>query len=100
MTSNLGSERIQDLREEPDSVIQQAVMELVRQHFRPEFLNRIDETILFHGLNKSQIRHIVVLQVNCIQKRLEEKHIQLDLNEASLDYLAEKGFDPIYGARP
>ena len=98
MTSNLGSELLtsQTISEETRS----AVMELLKRHFRPEFLNRLDETVLFQPLGKAQIREIVKLQVADLAKRLAEQELTLEVDDAGLDALAKVGFDPVYGARP
>jgi ATP-dependent Clp protease ATP-binding subunit ClpB len=102
MTSNLGSQFILDLagKEERYEEMKDRVMEVMRSNFRPEFLNRIDEIIIFHGLNRSEIKQIVSLQVERLRKRLEEKRIGLELTDATLDFIAEVGYDPVYGARP
>jgi ATP-dependent Clp protease ATP-binding subunit ClpB len=100
MTSNLGSHLIQELSSEPYDVMKKAVMEVVVKHFRPEFINRVDEIVVFHPLNKEQIREITRLQVERLRKRLQEKDLQLQVSDAALDDLAEAGFDPVYGARP
>lgn len=76
------------------------VMDAMRANFRPEFLNRIDEIIIFHSLEKSQLRHIVKLQVARLETRLAEQKLSLSLSESALDFLAEIGYDPVYGARP
>jgi len=101
MTSNLGSQQIQNLAgEENYDEMKDAVMEVVGEHFRPEFINRIDDVVVFHPLVQEQIREIVTIQLGSLQKRLAEREITLDLSEAALDKLAEAGFDPVYGARP
>lgn len=100
MTSNLGSHRIQELSDRSYDEMKSAVMEIVEQHFRPEFLNRIDEAVVFHSLGKDQIRHITSIQVERLQKRLQERDLKLALTDSALDYLAEVGYDPVYGARP
>lgn len=100
MTSNLGSHLIQEMAKEPYNKMKAAVMEVVGQHFRPEFINRIDETVVFHGLHKEQIRAIAKIQIERLQKRLQEREITLSISDSALDYLAEIGFDPVYGARP
>jgi ATP-dependent Clp protease ATP-binding subunit ClpB len=100
MTSNLGSQLIQELADEGYDKMKKAVLEVVGKHFRPEFINRIDETVVFHPLDKAQIRHIVNLQIVRLQQRLAEKSLQLDVSEKAADYLAEVGYDPVYGARP
>ncbi|MEM9136364.1 MAG: AAA family ATPase, partial [Cyanobacteria bacterium P01_F01_bin.42] len=102
MTSNIGSQHILDFAGDDDrhQEMQGRVMEVLRQSFRPEFLNRIDEVIIFHSLLQAQLRTIVKLQVKNLQKRLAEKKMTLKLSDAALDFLAEVGFDPVYGARP
>lgn len=75
-------------------------MDAMRSSFRPEFLNRIDEIIIFHGLQKSELRQIVKLQVARLEKRLSERKISLKISEAAIDFIAELGYDPVYGARP
>ena len=72
----------------------------VRQHFRPEFINRIDEVVVFHGLDAKHIRDISVIQLKSLEKRLAERDLKLEVSEAALDELAKVGFDPLYGARP
>jgi len=76
------------------------VMEAMRGTFRPEFLNRIDEMIIFHGLDKGELRQIVQLQVKRLERRLGERKMTLKLSESAIDFLAEIGYDPVYGARP
>ena len=101
MTSNLGSHLIQEMAGVKDyEAMKAAVMEVVGQHFRPEFINRIDETVVFHPLGKEQIRAITNIQIRRVAKRLEEQDIKLEVSEAALDLLGEAGFDPVYGARP
>ena len=101
MTSNLGSEIIQELSgEENYSEMREAVMEVVRHSFRPEFINRLDEIVVFHPLMQEQIRAIAAIQVDELRRRLEERGISLEITEAALDLLGEVGFDPVYGARP
>jgi ATP-dependent Clp protease ATP-binding subunit ClpB len=101
MTSNLGSHLIQEMGGKEDySQIKSAVMELVGQHFRPEFINRIDDSVVFHALNKEQIANIASIQISYLQKRLQQQDITLTLNPKALAHLAEAGFDPVYGARP
>jgi len=101
MTSNLGSQRIQEMATEGDyDKMKNAVMEIVGQHFRPEFINRVDESVVFHPLGMSQIRSITAIQVEILRQRLLEREIDLQLSEAALDKLGEAGFDPVYGARP
>ncbi|MBR1249150.1 ATP-dependent chaperone ClpB [Bradyrhizobium sp. AUGA SZCCT0169] len=101
MTSNLGSEFLVNQPEGEDtSEVREAVMGMVRAHFRPEFLNRVDEIILFHRLQKSEMGRIVEIQFARLQKLLEERKITLTLDAAARDWLAAKGWDPAYGARP
>ena len=77
-----------------------AVMEVVGQHFRPEFINRVDEAVVFHPLGREQIRSITTIQIDYLRKRLAERELGLELTDAALDKLGEAGFDPVYGARP
>jgi ATP-dependent Clp protease ATP-binding subunit ClpB len=101
MTSNLGSDRIQELAgEENYAEMKAAVMEVVGHHFRPEFINRIDEVVVFHPLIREQIRAICRIQIQNLEQRLKERDITLKVTDAALDYLGEAGFDPVYGARP
>jgi ATP-dependent Clp protease ATP-binding subunit ClpB len=101
MTSNLGSDRIQELAgEENYQRMKAAVMEVVTHYFRPEFINRIDEVVVFHPLIKEQIRAISRIQIGYLQNRLADRDIALEVSEAALDKLGEAGFDPVYGARP
>ena len=101
MTSNLGSEFLVNQPEGEDtSEVREQVMGMVRAHFRPEFLNRVDEIILFHRLQKSEMGRIVEIQFARLQKLLEERKIVLTLDAAARDWLAAKGWDPAYGARP
>jgi ATP-dependent Clp protease ATP-binding subunit ClpB len=101
MTSNLGSEFLVNQPEGEDtSAVREQVMGMVRAHFRPEFLNRVDEIILFHRLQKSEMGRIVEIQFARLQKLLEDRKITLTLDAAARDWLAEKGWDPAYGARP
>jgi ATP-dependent Clp protease ATP-binding subunit ClpB len=101
MTSNLGSEFLVNQPEGEDtSAVREQVMGMVRAHFRPEFLNRVDEIILFHRLQKSEMGRIVEIQFARLQKLLEERKIVLTLDAAARDWLAAKGWDPAYGARP
>ncbi len=101
MTSNLGSHIIQELAgEENYANMKDAVMEIVGQHFRPEFINRLDEAVVFHPLGQGQIRAICKIQIELLRRRLQEKEIGLEISESALDLLGEAGFDPVYGARP
>ncbi len=101
MTSNLGSHLIQELGSKSSyNEVKLAVMELVSKHFRPEFINRIDDSVVFHALTKEQIANIASIQINYLQQRLSLQDIKLKLTPEALDHLAEAGFDPVYGARP
>ena len=118
MTSNLGSQMIQEMAsdaqgrasvaggrtleatEENYAAMKSAVMEVVGSHFRPEFINRIDDVVVFHPLGREQIRSIASLQVEILRSRLRERDIGLVLSDSALDLLGEAGFDPVYGARP
>ena len=101
MTSNLGSQAIQEFAEKGEyEAMKSAVMDTVAQHFRPEFINRIDETVVFHPLGRDQIRSITLIQIDYLRRRLQDKDMDLKLSDAALDKLGEAGFDPVYGARP
>ncbi len=101
MTSNLGSTEIQALAGEHNyDQIKQAAMAQVAQHFRPEFVNRIDEIVVFHPLTQEQIRAIAQIQLRGLMARLKDKDIGISISDAALDTLGELGFDPVYGARP
>jgi ATP-dependent Clp protease ATP-binding subunit ClpB len=98
MTSNLGSQFVQPGVSE--ETIQTQILEVLRQHFRPEFLNRIEDTIVFHALSETDLVHIVSLQLADLEKRLADQHISLQVSEKAKSYLALAGYDPVYGARP
>jgi ATP-dependent Clp protease ATP-binding subunit ClpB len=101
MTSNLGSQLIQEIAgEENYQRMKAAVMDIVGANFRPEFINRIDEVVVFHPLGREQIRSITDIQIDYLRRRLADRDIQLTISEAALDHLGEAGFDPVYGARP
>lgn len=101
MTSNLGSDIIQEMAgEENYAAMKAAVMEIVGTRFRPEFINRIDEAVVFHPLGRAQIRTISKIQIEHLHKRLQDREIGFDISDAALDLLGEAGFDPVYGARP
>ena len=100
MTSNLGSDLIQGSKDESYSEMKALVMSVVSQHFRPEFINRIDETVVFHPLGKENIRAIASIQLERLAKRMETRGYELVFTDALLDFIAEVGYDPIYGARP
>ncbi len=101
MTSNLGSEFLVNLTEDQDvDLVREEVMNIVRGHFRPEFLNRVDEIILFHRLRRQDMGQIVEIQLRRLEKLLEDRKIELDLDHDAVEWLAQKGYDPAYGARP
>jgi ATP-dependent Clp protease ATP-binding subunit ClpB len=101
MTSNLGSSEIQTLAGESQyEEIKQVVMQQVSQHFRPEFINRIDESVVFHPLTEEQIRIIAKIQLESLAARLQEKELSMEISDQALDELGKTGFDPVYGARP
>src|SRR5690606_19679043 len=100
MTSNLGSDLIQQKINDEYEDIKAAVMEVVGSHFRPEFINRVDDIVVFHPLKQAQIRQIAAIQIGRVKKRLAIKDIGLEVSEAALDFLGRVGFDPVYGARP
>ena len=100
MTSNIGSQHIQAMGTEDYAAIKETVMEDVKAYFRPELINRIDEVVVFHGLNQADIRSIAQIQLGSLKKRLAAQDLQLAVSDAALDILAEAGFDPVYGARP
>jgi ATP-dependent Clp protease ATP-binding subunit ClpB len=101
MTSNLGSQQIQEMATHSDyEGMKNVVMDIVGQHFRPEFINRVDETVVFHPLAKDQIRQIAKIQLQHLHDRLQEQDYSLNISDEALDLLGEAGFDPVYGARP
>jgi ATP-dependent Clp protease ATP-binding subunit ClpB len=100
MTSNIGSKWIQELAASDREELENRVTEALRAHFKPEFLNRIDETIIFKNLTLKQLSEIVEIQVKKLRDRLADRHIDLMLSEPAMSFIAEKGYDPIYGARP
>jgi ATP-dependent Clp protease ATP-binding subunit ClpB len=102
MTSNIGSEYILNLAGDDDNYDQmnERVTEALRKHFRPEFLNRVDELIIFHSLKKDQLSKIVILQMKRIEKLLEDQKLHLELTPNALNYIVDVGYDPVYGARP
>ncbi len=100
MTSNLGSDLIQGNQEESYDDMKALVMSVVSQHFRPEFINRIDETVVFHPLNKNNIRAIAEIQLKRLINRMESRGYVLSFTDATLNFISEIGYDPIYGARP
>ncbi|MGJ5676635.1 MAG: ATP-dependent chaperone ClpB [Nostochopsis sp.] len=102
MTSNIGSEHILDVSSDDSQYDQMRnrVMDALRSHFRPEFLNRVDDLIIFHTLNRSEMRQIVLIQLKRVENLLTEQKISLEISPAACDYLVEVGYDPVYGARP
>ena len=104
MTSNLGSHQIQDMGSDdsPEAYVQMkaAVMGVVQAHFRPEFINRLDDIVVFHPLDKTQIKQIARIQMRGLEKRLAERGLKLDVSDAAFELLGNVGFDPVYGARP
>jgi ATP-dependent Clp protease ATP-binding subunit ClpB len=99
MTSNLGSQVIKEFGQDYE-VMEREVKKILESHFRPEFLNRIDEVVIFKSLSKASILKIVDLQIDLLRKRLEERKIGVDISRRAMDLLADKGYDPVYGARP
>ncbi|WHN66161.1 ATP-dependent chaperone ClpB [Cysteiniphilum sp. QT6929] len=101
MTSNLGSQLIQEkLHSEGYDQVKEQVLQVVLQHFRPEFINRIDETVVFEPLDKEMIKQIAEIQINRVRKRLHERDLTLTISAVAMDELADHGFDPVFGARP
>lgn len=100
MTSNIGSQEIQKMESDNYAAIKAVVMDEVKQYFRPELINRIDEVVVFHSLNQSNIRAIANIQLAGLRQRLEKMDLHLQVDDAALDVLAKVGFDPVYGARP
>ena len=102
LTSNIGSQSILELAGDPEqhAAMETRVNEALRAHFRPEFLNRLDDQIIFHSLRRDELRRIVTLQVERLRARLDERKLGLNLTEAATDWLANAGYDPVYGARP
>ena len=100
MTSNLGSDVIQDLAGADYKEIHGSVMGIVRKHFTPELLNRIDDSVVFHALTKDQIRCIAKAQLNLLRDRLLETDISIKFRDEAISYITDKGYDPVYGARP
>jgi ATP-dependent Clp protease ATP-binding subunit ClpB len=98
LTSNVGSAHIS--RAKSDEEVHAAVMEELRKHFRPEFLNRLDETVVFHQLGREQLRSIVDIQLRRFEKRLKARDLLLQIDDAAKDLLGNLGYDPTYGARP
>ena len=100
MTSNLGSQMIQSMADQDYQVVKLAVMGEVKTHFRPEFVNRIDEVVVFHSLGEAQVKSIAQIQIQLLAKRLGAMDMTLDISEAAIAEIANAGFDPVYGARP
>lgn len=100
MTSNIGSGEIRDFAGKNEELMRQRVMDALRSHFKPEFLNRLDDIIIFHALSREQIKEIVDIQIARLNKRLADNKLQLTLDSAARELLASEGFDPAYGARP
>jgi ATPases with chaperone activity, ATP-binding subunit len=100
MTSNLGSDLIQSMVDEPHDLVRDAVMGVVAQHFRPEFINRVDESVVFHALGREHIRGILDVQIGHLSQRLESMDYEFSLTEDAANKLCDAGFDPVYGARP
>ena len=102
LTSNIGSQSILELAGDPEQhpAMESRVNEALRAHFRPEFLNRLDDQIIFHSLRREELRQIVTLQVERLRQRLAERKLELSLSDGAADWLANAGYDPVYGARP
>jgi len=104
MTSNIGSERILEFSGKTDTaayeVMKEAVLTEMRHHFRPEFLNRVDEIVVFHSLSEAELKKILGVQLGRLRARLAERHVEIELTEAAVTHLAREGYDPVYGARP
>ena len=100
MTSNIASQIILGFKGQDYEKMKDEALEVLRQSFRPEFLNRVDEVVVFHPLTREELRQIVDIQLIRLRQRLEERKIELELTDKARDYLAEHGYDPSYGARP
>ncbi|WP_170942299.1 AAA family ATPase, partial [Noviherbaspirillum denitrificans] len=100
MTSNLGSHKIQSMEGSDPELVKLSVMAEVKTHFRPEFINRIDEIVVFHALDEKNIGQIARIQLKVLEARLAKMEISLKVTDAALQKIAEAGFDPVYGARP
>jgi ATP-dependent Clp protease ATP-binding subunit ClpB len=100
MTSNVGTEFLDGREQGTEAQRQELVMASLRQQFRPEFLNRIDEIVIFHGLSRDHLKQIVDIQARRLQRLLADRQVQLTLSDAAKAFLAEEGYDPVYGARP
>ena len=99
MTSNLGSREIQSVQDD-DKQVREAVLMVLRDHFKPEFLNRVDDIVVFKQLGKEQIAEIIDVQLDRLRKTLEERGITIELDQSAKDLLVQEGYDPVYGARP
>jgi ATP-dependent Clp protease ATP-binding subunit ClpB len=100
MTSNIGSQWIRELGGADEKEMRRRVTDALNEHFRPEFLNRVDEIIIFHSLTREDLAHIVDIQIGRLRKLLGERKMDVELTEPAMQYLAQEGYDPIYGARP
>ncbi|MHA7838656.1 MAG: AAA family ATPase, partial [bacterium] len=100
MTSNIGSQHIVDLGVEAEEEMRRRVMDALRGHFKPEFLNRVDDVVIYHSLREEQIEHILEIQIDQLRQRLAERRIQLEISDEAKSFLAARGYDPQYGARP
>jgi ATP-dependent Clp protease ATP-binding subunit ClpB len=100
MTSNIASELIRAYQGKEYDRMKEEALDVLRKSFRPEFLNRVDEIVVFHPLSREELRQIVSIQIGGLRKRLEERKVELQLTEKATDYFAERGYDPQYGARP
>jgi ATP-dependent Clp protease ATP-binding subunit ClpB len=100
MTSNVGSQFIAEQSGEVNEGVRRQVMDALRQHFRPEFLNRVDEIIFFHSLGLEHMKRIIDIQVHSLLKRLEDRKIHVELTDAAKSFIVSEGYDPMYGARP
>jgi ATP-dependent Clp protease ATP-binding subunit ClpB len=100
MTSNIGSQWIAELAPGQETEMRRRVMEAMRAQFRPEFLNRVDEIIIFNQLTREDLKQIVGLQIDQLRQRLQERHIDIELTETAKELLVDEGYDPVYGARP
>jgi ATP-dependent Clp protease ATP-binding subunit ClpB len=100
MTSNVGSQWIQQYGASDYPRMRSMVMEALKESFKPEFLNRIDETVIYHSLPLERIKEIVTIQLGELEKRLAERHLSLTVSEKAREYIAQEGYDPAYGARP
>lgn len=101
MTSNLGSQIIQELTSKKDyAALKSTLIDIIAQHFRPEFINRVDEVVVFHALSEKQIHKITLIQLERLHERLSDRDLQLEVSEVAINHIAKMGYDPVYGARP